>query len=125
MPDRPHYTAEQMSDALTVGHGLVSYAARLLKCSPQTVRSYITRYPSVAKARFEAREELLDIAELSLYRKILEGEAWAIQFALSTIGKGRGYTKRDEHTSPAGKPVTFTLVLDRPGGNDDGDRDDA
>lgn len=96
MAGKPAYTAQQMIDALTETKGLVSLAARRLGCHPDTVRAYIKRYPTVAQAKHEAREALLDTAELSLYNQIVGGEAWAVQFALRTIGKDRGYVERQE-----------------------------
>ena len=42
----------------------------------------------------EARESMTDIAETSLKRAVINGEAWAVCFTLKTIGKSRGYVER-------------------------------
>lgn len=90
------YTPEQIIKALADTRGLVSLAARHLGCSPTTIRSYAKKYKSVAEALKEEREKMTDIAELSLYNKIQEGEGWAVCFYLKTQGKSRGYVERQE-----------------------------
>lgn len=91
---RQRYSPEQVASALTQGKGLVTVAARLLGCVPNTVQAYIDRYPKVAEARAVQREAVTDLAELALYKAIQEGEAWAVCFYLKTQGKDRGYVER-------------------------------
>jgi hypothetical protein len=45
----------------------------------------------VAQAKENARTEFLDLAELKLWQAVQRGEAWAIAFALRTLGRTRGY----------------------------------
>jgi hypothetical protein len=91
------YTTKQVIDALQRAKGMVSLAAKNLKCDPSTIRNYIKRYPSVAEAMKEVREATTDIAELSLYRAIQEGQAWAVSLYLRTVGRDRGYGERTDH----------------------------
>lgn len=91
------YTAQQVIQAIHDTRGLVSYAAQRLNCDPDTVRNYARRHPTVAAALKEERERVTDIAELALFTKIQEGEAWAICFYLKTQGKDRGYVERQEN----------------------------
>lgn len=90
------YTIAQMVEALTVTKGMVSLAAKRLGCAPDTVYRYIKEYPDVAAAKYAEREAVTDMAELSLYKAIQQGEAWAVCFYLKTQGKGRGYVERQE-----------------------------
>lgn len=90
------YTAEQMVDALLKAKGLVSVAAKMLGCTPRTVHAYINRYATVAQAKTEAREGILDMAEARLFQAIDKGEPWAISSILRTLGKERGYVERTE-----------------------------
>ena len=90
------YTAAQMVDAIRECRGMVSVTARMLKCDPVTVRNYAAKYASVAEALREARNLTTDRAELALFKKIDEGEAWAVCFYLKTQGRGRGYVERQE-----------------------------
>jgi len=87
------YTAEQVISSLHEAKGMITLAARRLDCHPDTVRSYVRRYPTVADALREEREGFLDIAELALMRAVQGGESWAVAFALKTIGRDRGYVE--------------------------------
>jgi predicted transcriptional regulator len=109
---KPEFTAEQMATALKNNRGFVSAAARTLGCTPQTVRNYIKRYATVAIARDEAREEMLDVAEANLYKKITSGDTTAIIFTLKTVGKERGYIERQEVSGPRGEPITVIEVAE-------------
>src|SRR5262245_22642935 len=88
---KQRYTAQQVIDALTATRGLVTLAAKRLGCDTDTIRNYAKRYPSVAKVKAEAREEVLDIAEAQLFLKIQQGDPWAIGLYLRTVGRSRGY----------------------------------
>ena len=110
---KPRYTADQVADAITKARGMVSVAARNLGCHPDTVRAYKKRYASVAAAFAESRESTTDMAELSLFKAISEGEAWAVSLYLKTIGKNRGYVERleQQHSGPDGGPLTLTVTV--------------
>lgn len=99
---RQRYTAEEVATAIRESRGLITYAAKRLGCSRNTVYNYIERYASVAEAQDDARNELLDTAELQLARQINEGNITAIIFTLKTIGKHRGFIERHEHTGAEG-----------------------
>jgi hypothetical protein len=96
MPGKQRFSARQVADALVETKGMLSYAAKRLQCDIDTVKNYYKRYHSVEAARCAARTEMLDLAELKLWAAIQQGEGWAVQFALRSIGKGRGYS---EHLS--------------------------
>lgn len=88
---KQRYTAQQVIDALKATRGMVYIAAQQLGCEPETVQNYCKRYPTVEQAKHDARGALLDEAELRLWKAIQRDEAWAIAFALKTIGRSRGY----------------------------------
>jgi hypothetical protein len=88
------YTAQQVIAALQATRGMVYLAAKRLQCQPQTIMNYYKRYPSVEAAKHDARGELLDVAEVKLWQAVQRDEAWAIAFALKTIGRSRGYGER-------------------------------
>lgn len=98
---------------------MLSVAARRLGVSYETLRKYVHKYPTLAKAVREAREETTDMAELALFKKIQEGEGWAVCFYLKTQGRNRGYVERHEISGPDGGalPVAFVEVVkgDGPG----------
>lgn len=96
MADKPHYTAQQMVEALESSRGLVSVAAKRMRCSPTTIRAYAKKHKSVAEAMRDQRAEVTDMAEAALFKAISNGEAWAVCFYLKTQGKDRGYVERTE-----------------------------
>lgn len=93
---KERYTADHVIQAIRDTKGMVSLAAKRLRCDVDTVHNYAKRYPTVKKAIQEEREAMTDIAELSLYNCIQKGEGWAVCFYLKTQGKGRGYVERHE-----------------------------
>jgi hypothetical protein len=88
------YTQQQMVDALVSTKGMVYLSAQRLGCTLETVMNYYKRYPAVEQAKHDARGTLLDDCELRLWKAVQRDEAWAIAFALKTVGRSRGYGER-------------------------------
>lgn len=103
----PRFTTAQVIEAVRQTKGLMTLTAKRLNCAPNTVRNYAKRFPTVAEAIREEREAMVDLAELALHKKIREGEGWAVQFTLKTLGKDRGYTERTELTGKDGGPIAI------------------
>ena len=100
MAGKPRFTVQQMSAALADTKGMVYLAAKRLGCHVNTVLSYCERYPMVEAVKQAARGEMLDECELRLWKAVQRDEAWAISFALKTVGRSRGYAERvDLHIS--------------------------
>lgn len=94
VPGKQRYTAHQVIEALQATRGMVYLAARRLQCDPETIMNYCKSYPTVEAAKVAARGELLDVAEVRLWQAVNKGEAWAVAFALKTVGRARGYGER-------------------------------
>ena len=94
MANKPRYTAGQVAAALLECRGMMYLAAKRLGCDPETIRNYCKRYQTVEQAKQDARGELLDMAELKLWAAVQRGEAWAIAFALKTLGRNRGFVEK-------------------------------
>jgi hypothetical protein len=90
---KPRITDRLIAEALKVSDGYISFAARDLGCSQSFIRKRMMAHPSLREIRDDAREEVLDIAEFGLKICISNREPWAIQFALRTIGRARGYVE--------------------------------
>jgi hypothetical protein len=90
------WTAAQIIDALKESQGMVYVAARKLGCHHQTIYNYANRYAKVQSAIDAERGHFLDTTELALKRAVLNGEGWAVCFALKTLGKDRGYVERHQ-----------------------------
>jgi hypothetical protein len=93
---KKQYTNADIIEALTKTKGMVYLAAQALKCDPVTIHRRALKSPAVKAAIEASRGEVLDVAEVALMAAIQRQEAWAIAFALKTIGKGRGYVERQE-----------------------------
>ena len=94
MAGKPRYTKLQVIAALQATRGMVYLAARQLQCDPETIMNYCKRYPEVEQAKHDCRGEMLDVCELKLWKAVQRDEAWAITFALRTVGRTRGYAEK-------------------------------
>ena len=108
----PKYRTDQVIEAIHATRGLVTLAAQRLNCDPDTVRNYCKRHATVAAALKEERERMTDVAELSLYNKIQEGEGWAVCFYLKTQGRDRGYVERHEVATAQGDSLKVQVSSD-------------
>lgn len=94
MAGKQRYTTAQVIHAIRGSLGIKTAIAASLKCTRQTVDNYIKRYATVAQAYEEERERLVDLAEAKFAEAIKEGNWAAIRFALSTLGKDRGFSEK-------------------------------
>ena len=109
MAGKQRFTPKQVADTLTETRGMVFLAAKKLGCSDDTIYNYAKRYKVVGDALRQQRGQFVDMAELKLWNAVNEGEAWAVQFALRTLGKGRGYVERQEVTGKDGEAFSITV----------------
>lgn len=109
MGARPEYKPEQVAAALLEAKGLVSYAAKKLRCADTTVYEYINKYPIVRQAKIDARERMGDAAESKLFNNVNRGDPRAVEFYLKTIHKHRGYVERQEVAGVDDRPITVNL----------------
>jgi predicted transcriptional regulator len=112
MGRKQKYKAQEVIDALREADGIQTEAASILGCTRRTVKNYIDRYVTVKEAYIEAREANVDRMERKLMDAINEGDVTAIKFGLATIGKHRGYVKRQEVTGAGGEPLQIEYVND-------------
>lgn len=95
-PKKSRLKVFEVAAALDNAKGNISAAARSFGIARQTLYTFIEKNPTLKAALEDARESLLDSAESKLGEAIEKGEAWAVCFALKTIGKGRGYVEKQE-----------------------------
>jgi len=103
---------EAIIDALEKTGGMISVAARMLRCHPQTIRNRAKRVQAVKQVILDSRAAIIDDAELAVKAAVLRGEPWAVSLVLRTLGRERGYTERAEIeiSGPDGKPLELTVV---------------
>ena len=107
------YTTEEIVAALKKHNGLVSVAARALKCAPQTISIRAKKESEIRAAIEESRESLVDLAEQKLRAALNKGQPWAISLVLKTLGKERGYVERSELTGKNGTPIATKYDLSK------------
>jgi hypothetical protein len=112
-PGGEQYTVAQVEQALRQSAGISALAANALGCTPKTVRNYLRRHQELRAVVDDLVETSLDLAESKLIQSLNNGERWAVLFYLETKGKGRGYTRRQEITGVAGKPIEITDARER------------
>lgn len=93
------YDPMKMADEIRKAHGMLSIAARSIGCSLATVYRHRDKFEAVRQAIEESRELMTDTAESALFDAIRDGQPWAVQFYLKTIGKNRGYCERQEQVT--------------------------
>lgn len=104
---------QDIIEAVNRSNGLISIAAKALKCSRQAIYERAKRSPKIATAIEEASEMILDVGESRLFKAVLAGDRWAVEFLLSRKGKARGYATRTEMTGADGAPLITTDDLER------------
>jgi hypothetical protein len=72
--------------------GKVSLAAEQLKCSTETIYLAVQASPKLSAVMRLYRGKLLDSAEASLWRAVIDGESWAVKWALENWGQSRGFS---------------------------------
>src|SRR5262245_45502583 len=96
MPRPRKYSNEAILNALAQTHGAVYLAAARLGCWARVIYFRARSVPAIDALIKAERGKLLDTAELKLYSAVQNGEPWAVQMCLRTLGKDRGYTERIE-----------------------------
>lgn len=100
MARKRRYTDEQIIDALKQTQGMVFLAADVVGCNADTIYERAKVSPAVAGCLRHQRGRVVDAAELVLMNAIHDKQGWAVQFALRTLGKDRGYVERTEVVQP-------------------------
>ena len=111
MAGEKKHTIATVRNAIYAAYGIKIDIARKLKVVRQTLDNYLTEWPELLNDMTLARGSLLDEAESALMKRIKKGDTKAIIFALETLGRDRGYTRRSEVTGKDGRPIMFNLEV--------------
>jgi len=98
------YSKKSIIEALHRTHGMIFLAAKEIGCAPVTIYRHAAKDKKIQDIIDSYRGQLIDKAELKLEQAVLNGEPWALNLALKTIGKQRGYVERQEVTGADGAP---------------------
>ena len=109
-----NFSREQILQAIENSAGIVLTIAKRLSCDWHTAQAYIEKWEGTRAAYQDECEKVLDLAETKMIEVINTGDGPMIRYLLSTKGKSRGYTEKQEHeiSTPEGKPIRVIHDLD-------------
>jgi len=93
--------------------GLITYAARDLKCSYKVLRKYVDKNVRVQKALDAIKLANVEKAERKLGDLVESGSLGAICFTLKCQGRDRGWVENLDVSFPD-KPIIFNYVPAKP-----------
>ena len=103
-------TQKSIIKALNASFGNISKAAKKLDVSRQYLSTKVNGSEKLKQAKEEAREELVDIAEETIFDEIEKMKDIGLaKWVVSTLGKTRGFTERTEVTGEDGGAIEITL----------------
>jgi|TARA_R100000081_G_C4818727_1_gene177599 DNA replicative helicase MCM subunit Mcm2 (Cdc46/Mcm family) len=88
------FSNEKLVQAFIANDFNISAAARALGMTPQNFYHLRNTRPELAEALLKASEEMLDIAESTLFKHIRDGNLDATKYFLDRRGGGRGYNPK-------------------------------
>lgn len=96
MAEKIEVDRDQLIEAIQRLNGNIAAVAKSLGVSRFMLARRIEEDYELREIVHTTREEMLDMAESSLYRRVLAGDSWAVCFFLKTQGRKRGYIERGE-----------------------------
>ena len=86
-----HVSKRQIVEALVKHHGILADAARELGVARNSLGTRVRGNKDLAAICMSCREEVVDLAESQLVKKVKEGDIRSVLFVLNKLGKNRGY----------------------------------
>lgn len=108
----PKITETKTLEAIKGTAGIISTIAKRLDVSWGTAEIYIKKWDSTKQAFQDEREGILDMAEATILTAIKQGDTGSAKWLLSTIGRKRGFTEKQEIglTGADGGPVEISII---------------
>lgn len=104
------YTQENILEAIKGSGAIVSTVARRLGCEWITAKRYIEKWETTQRAFLDEEETILDMAEGKLYEAIQNNDIQAAKWILSTKGKRRGFSEKQEIEHSSKEPIVIEIV---------------
>jgi hypothetical protein len=105
------YPKSKTLSAIKGSGGIMSTVAKRLDCDWHTAEAQVKRWPEALLAMQDEREGILDMSEATIFSAVKNGDVGAARYILSTVGKRRGYSEKQEVevSNPNGSP--FELIV--------------
>tara|TARA_R110002153_G_scaffold83732_3_gene210284 strand:+ start:87 stop:614 length:528 start_codon:yes stop_codon:yes gene_type:complete len=101
-----------IQDELQVNNGDLKKTSDALHVTLPSLNQLIDRNKALSDVLLAQRSSLVDLAEANL-RTELESRSWkATQFTLETLGRNRGYVKKEEHAPVRLSATTVNTGID-------------
>jgi len=91
-------TKQEIIEAIPKTHGVKKYLAEKLGVDRRTIYRYFEKHPDLEQETQEYLDSVSDEAEFHLIENIKKGNSWAVRYWLSTRGKNRGFSTKQEST---------------------------
>jgi len=98
-------TKQKIQKAIPECNGVKKHLAEKLGVDRQTIYRYFDRYPDLEDEAQEYLASITDQAEHHLIEAVKAGNSWAVRYWLSTRGKSRGYSTKQEATFNSSYPM--------------------
>ena len=102
-------SVDQLLAEIATQQGNLSAVARALGVTRRAVQKRVATNTRLADALEDARETMVDEAVNVLRDKLVAGDLTAAIYVTKTLGKGRGYVERSEHTGTDGTPIGIRI----------------
>jgi len=89
-------TKQEIIEAIPKTHGVKKYLAEKLGVDRRTIYRYFEKHPDLEQETQEYLDSVSDVAEHHLIEAVKAGNSWAVRYWLSTRGKSRGYSTKQE-----------------------------
>jgi len=108
----PKLKLKTVKERLRETKGNITIAAQLLGVTRCAVHQFVNKH-ELHSIVDDARAAIVDHAESSLHRAVVNGEPWAVSLTLRTLGRNRGYVERGELevTGKNGGPIEAKVTV--------------
>ena len=111
-------TIKTFKMALPGSYGVQSVIAKKLNSTRSAVTQFLNKRPKMRILCEQEREKIIDVSENRLFSAANEGQKWAVDKILSTIGKGRGYVESTEQSiEHHGEQIKVIIEEKKPDGD--------
>jgi len=89
-------TKQMIQKVIPECNGVKKYLAEKLGVDVRTIYRYFEKHPDLEQETKEYLDSVSDVAEHHLIEAVKVGNSWAVRYWLSTRGKSRGYSTKQE-----------------------------
>lgn len=105
-------TDDQIKRSLRMSQGVISYAAKNLKCSPWSLRKRIANNSELLEFSKSLEEDVLDKAEMVIRLALKAKDATTARWLLDRKGKSRGYKQTTEISGLNGGAIQHAVTAE-------------